>query len=373
MNSPASLEIREELSLIPENILKENYDWYHVDRLRIYTGMGQMSIACRKWWNLLELESLENPQHLGAILHYLYVEEFSIQQLFEAHESFIRELDLEAPLALLVNYLRFATFKQKEETKPASELIPRFLDRANFQITEKGYLRLSETFTEAEVQTILEGAKPTSRLEMSYDPNAKPIENVAISLSRKAYEKCEETPSLYSTILNRVRSHVHSVKMRVLGGTDSIESGIIELSYKGDGTSLVVLGCLTEETNSFDPERDETIPLHSSEVVLCTEPPTFERRKLEELKQNQLGWNETTGSARKWWNAFEAENKNRLHLILRLAEELNSRESSIVEFFLTYVESETENIQANLHYLDFRRIKKEEKAKKESKSVAEEN
>ena len=85
--------------------------------------------------------------------------------------------------------------------------------------------------------------------------------------------------------------------------------------------------------------------------------------KLESVKVN-LDWRNTTGSAEKWWNAFEAENKTRLPLVLRLAEELQVRKATITEFFLAYVYSNTDNIQANLSYLDYSRLKMEEERKK---------
>lgn len=88
------------------------------------------------------------------------------------------------------------------------------------------------------------------------------------------------------------------------------------------------------------------------------------RTKLEEIKKTVLDWDNTTGSARKWWEAFESENKHRLALVLRLAEELQVRKATITEFFLAYVYSNTDNIQANLHYLDYTRLKKEEEKKK---------
>ena len=87
------------------------------------------------------------------------------------------------------------------------------------------------------------------------------------------------------------------------------------------------------------------------------------RDKLEEVKK-KLDWDNTTGSARKWWEAFENENKHRVALVLRLAEELANRNATITEFFLAYVYSNTDNIQANLHYLDYTRLKKEEERKK---------
>jgi len=95
-------------------------------------------------------------------------------------------------------------------------------------------------------------------------------------------------------------------------------------------------------------------------------------QKLEEVKKN-LDWDNTTGSARKWWEAFESENKTRTALVLRLAEELQNRKATITEFFLAYVYSNTDNIQANLSYLDYTRLKKEEERKKKeaaSKAVA---
>ena len=95
------------------------------------------------------------------------------------------------------------------------------------------------------------------------------------------------------------------------------------------------------------------------------------KERIEEVK-NQIGWNETKGSPRRWWDNFENENKNRLALVLRLCEELLLRTATISEFFLAYVYSNTDNIQANLYYLDYTRLKKEEeKRKKQSRQNAE--
>ena len=84
------------------------------------------------------------------------------------------------------------------------------------------------------------------------------------------------------------------------------------------------------------------------------------RNDLERIKREDLGWNDTTGSAKKWWNEFETENQHRLALIHRLAQELEHRKATITEFFLAYVYSNTDNIQANLHYLDYARLKKQD-------------
>ncbi len=86
------------------------------------------------------------------------------------------------------------------------------------------------------------------------------------------------------------------------------------------------------------------------------------RERIENLKTHHLDWENTTGSARVWWKTFEEENKKRPALILRLTEELAQRSATVSEFFLSYVYSNTDNIQANLHFLDYQRLK-EAKAK----------
>ena len=82
------------------------------------------------------------------------------------------------------------------------------------------------------------------------------------------------------------------------------------------------------------------------------------RQRLDDVMQ-KIEWSNTTGSARKWWSEFQLENRQKLSLILRLAEELASRNATVTEFFLAYVYSNTDSIQANLLYLDYTRLKKE--------------
>ncbi|MCB0322619.1 MAG: type IV secretory system conjugative DNA transfer family protein, partial [Bdellovibrionales bacterium] len=74
---------------------------------------------------------------------------------------------------------------------------------------------------------------------------------------------------------------------------------------------------------------------------------------LEEMKAKHLDWDNTTGDARKWWLAFEEENKNRIALVLKVGEEIQKRGATITDFFLAYVYSNTDNIQATLAYLDY--------------------
>ena len=76
-------------------------------------------------------------------------------------------------------------------------------------------------------------------------------------------------------------------------------------------------------------------------------------KALEEIKGEKLDWSATTGDARKWWEAFEEENAERLGLVLKVAHEIADRGASITDFFLAYVYSNTDNIQATLAYLDY--------------------
>lgn len=74
---------------------------------------------------------------------------------------------------------------------------------------------------------------------------------------------------------------------------------------------------------------------------------------LEQIKNSSLDWVNTTGDARKWWEAFEQENKLRAPLVLKVAQEIANRKASITDFFLAYVYSNSDNIQATFAYLDY--------------------
>ncbi len=74
---------------------------------------------------------------------------------------------------------------------------------------------------------------------------------------------------------------------------------------------------------------------------------------LNELKENKLDWPNTTGDAKKWWEAFEQENKIRIPLVLKVAQEIAMRNASITDFFMAYVYSNSDNIQATFAYLDY--------------------
>ena len=78
--------------------------------------------------------------------------------------------------------------------------------------------------------------------------------------------------------------------------------------------------------------------------------PEEAKEKLEEIK-TKLGWEETTGVAREWWEAFEAQNQTNIPTILGLCNELDELGASITDFFLAYVNSNSQSIPEILDYL----------------------
>lgn len=97
--------------------------------------------------------------------------------------------------------------------------------------------------------------------------------------------------------------------------------------------------------------------------------PTKLREKLEELKA-QIDYEGCSPSAKKWWLAFEGENDEKLGLVFRLAEELKNRKATVNEFFLAYVYSNTDNIMANLNFMDYTRLKKAQEKARAQKAAA---
>ncbi len=80
--------------------------------------------------------------------------------------------------------------------------------------------------------------------------------------------------------------------------------------------------------------------------------------RLQDVKL-QLGWVETTDETRDFWTEIEQTNESQPERVLRLAEELARRRATLSEFHDGYLESPTDNIQASLAYLDYRRLRGE--------------
>ncbi len=150
---------------------------------------------------------------------------------------------------------------------------------------------------------------------------------------------------------------------RVIVDADTVLRGLAPWKIAGEPTKPVVD---LEKLQQLAAEPAPAAPAISNTRGW---PEERIREKLETVKA-ALDYRGTTGSARKWWEAFERENSHRLGLVLRLAEELAARKATITEFFLAYVYSNTDNIQANLCYLDYTRLKREDERKKREQARA---
>ena len=167
----------------------------------------------------------------------------------------------------------------------------------------------------------------------------------------------------------------------------------VGLSQKGNLRELVDLNLLAQRINAFSLLRafsriDELLELSENEdsdngLFVYTGSVSDVRRRmtsiqhaaqtdtsaarlpedvsslleLGRMKVNDLSWGRATETARKWWTMFEGENSERPELVKKLADQLKKRGASISDFFLAYVFSNSDNIQANLHYIDFSRCK----------------
>ncbi|NRA95494.1 MAG: AAA family ATPase [Planctomycetes bacterium] len=80
---------------------------------------------------------------------------------------------------------------------------------------------------------------------------------------------------------------------------------------------------------------------------------------LEDVK-HQLGFKDLAPRAALWWKRLELRYKDRRRELLRVVEELLRREATLEEFFVACTYSGTANMMANLHYLDYYRLKRQE-------------
>jgi|GEM_PF-250288 len=152
----------------------------------------------------------------------------------------------------------------------------------------------------------------------------------------------EELLSRKATIEQFFMAYVYS-------NTDNIQANLHFLDY-----TILKNGRGAGKT---DTQRDSgTSSIRDSEIISISDTTGWSEQKINERYEyvkGKAGYSELTGSPRKWWDAFEAENKEQKPKILRLAEELVSRKATIEKYFLAYVYSNTDNIQANLHYLNY--------------------
>ena len=127
--------------------------------------------------------------------------------------------------------------------------------------------------------------------------------------------------------------------LKIPGRFDRIDHDLRHLSLGASGKQSLP-GEETQASDSTNEWSDEKI-----------------KSRAEEIKNKKLGWSEASPEARSWWSNFESANKNNLRIVLRLAQELERRSATIQEFLQAYRRSGTNNIQANLHFYDYLRLK----------------
>ncbi len=74
-------------------------------------------------------------------------------------------------------------------------------------------------------------------------------------------------------------------------------------------------------------------------------------QRLEEAKK-QIRVSDSPQPVREWWNSLEKLNEGQMHLVLKLADELERRNVTISDFFDVWKYSHLEEVEANLSLLD---------------------
>ena len=74
-------------------------------------------------------------------------------------------------------------------------------------------------------------------------------------------------------------------------------------------------------------------------------------QRLEEAKR-QIRVSDSPQPVREWWNSLEKLDEGQMHLVLKLADELERRNVTISDFFDVWKYSHLEDVEANLSLLD---------------------
>ncbi|MBU6301740.1 MAG: AAA family ATPase [Verrucomicrobia bacterium] len=111
-------------------------------------------------------------------------------------------------------------------------------------------------------------------------------------------------------------------------------------------------------------EPSGTQPIHSGGNPLVS---VYIQQALE-----KVGWKDARDVARRWWEAFMKENEHKPALMLFLLEKLIIRQATLEQYYDAYVYSFTEDIQAVLHFLDYRLAKQQFEDRKRA-AAAEKN
>jgi ATP-dependent Clp protease ATP-binding subunit ClpX len=73
--------------------------------------------------------------------------------------------------------------------------------------------------------------------------------------------------------------------------------------------------------------------------------------------RTKIRYEQAEKNARSWWDLFEAENWGKKQILVRLIEDLASRNATIDDLFQAYLYSSTDDIESNLHFLDYTRAR----------------
>lgn len=125
-----------------------------------------------------------------------------------------------------------------------------------------------------------------------------------------------------------------------------------------------------ESPIEYEDELPVVAPSQQDSGANPAQPQMSEQEIEAKLSDNKgkLDWENTTGVAREWWEAFEEQNSSKRSLVLTLTEELLKRNATIYEFFLSYVYSNSESIEENIKFLD-----KMKEAKASGAEIADDN
>ncbi|MBL9119027.1 MAG: hypothetical protein JNL80_03830 [Phycisphaerae bacterium] len=173
-----------------------------------------------------------------------------------------------------------------------------------------------------------------------------------------AHELLREQATITEFFLAYVYSNTDAIKSVMLYLKYTRRKKAMEARRKAASTDEAAPTPLTPLTvDDVFPRDDAPLPPEINDTSGWSD--TQLRQRLDRVKAS-LDWASTTGSARKWWDAFEAKEENSLRVVVRLAEELLVRQSTLTEFYLAWVYSNTDDLMANLYFLEYSRLKKEE-------------
>ena len=214
-------------------------------------------------------------------------------------------------------------------------------------------------------------AKADAEERLSKALNSLCFHRVAMGLGREAQTACAEGLAIHQTpvtesnlghalLLQGKGDEAKAIYLRLVGSQVTAISGLqgtygsFEDGLLGDFADLRRLSVFRPEHEPTERAVKSAISEFRALQATIKDPL---RARLEYLKK-RIGWEQTTGVARDWWEAFEKTNSSNIAAVNLLCEELDKRVATIPEFFRAYVDSNVDSVEANLKYLDKMREEK---------------